>query len=167
MEELITIGTFEVYSAQRERYVSGELWQDWYSKYPFLFDNDDYRLAENQAHLGYHFYEWLAAILVYHSTGYLSLVEKYQCNNHNLKRQVLKQFNSPILNQAISFQDNHKVINCPDLLVYAPDFSDWFFCEVKGGQDKIRETQKHDFRVLYELTRKPIRFIQFRLIKKM
>jgi len=38
-----------------------------------LFDEDDLRIAQNQAHLGYHFFEWLAAVLLYHMYGYFGV----------------------------------------------------------------------------------------------
>jgi hypothetical protein len=79
MTALKIFGDFEVNPKQRERFKSGELWQRWSEKYPYLFDADDVRIACTQAHLGYHFYEWLAAILVYHTTGYLSLIEALAC----------------------------------------------------------------------------------------
>jgi hypothetical protein len=163
MTELVTIGTFDVPSTQRERFISGALWQEWYSQYPMLFDENDLHIVENQARGGYHFYEWLAAILIYHSTGYLSLVEKYQYDYHKHKQQVAKQLNSPELLRALAYRGDYGAVQCPDLLVYAPDFSDWYFCEVKGGSDRIRPIQQHHFRVLSDLTGKPIRLVKLKL----
>ena len=166
MEELLNYGTFCVSSRQRERFASGELWQQWGSAYPFLFDEDDLRLVKNQADGGYHFYEWLAAILIYHSTGYLSLIEKYQSENHKHKKEILRAINSPLLNHALLLRDNDRAVVCPDLLVYSPDFSDWFFCEVKGGKDRVRKTQEQDHRALYNLIRRPIRLIYFKTLER-
>jgi len=45
-------------------------------------------------------------------------------------------------------------------LVYKPDFSDWFFCEVKGGKDRLREEQKNRFEILSALSGKPIYLIK-------
>lgn len=57
---------------------SKELVVQWAKTYPMLFDEDDLRIAENQADMGHHFYEWLAAVLICHNHGLFSLVEKYQ-----------------------------------------------------------------------------------------
>jgi hypothetical protein len=164
MTSITTIGTFEVRQLQRERFISGKLWQEWYSKYPNLFDIDDVRLAESQAKLGYHFYEWLAAIMLYHTTGYLSLIEQYQCKNHKRKQEIIRQINSQSLSKAISYRSDNKNIQCPDLLVYTADLSDWFFCEVKG-EDKLSYAQKIHFQAFADLIGKPIRLIQFKLIR--
>ena len=53
-------------SALEERNIGCE----WAQRFPELFDADDRRLAEAQGPLGYHFYEWLAAIVLHHTTGY-------------------------------------------------------------------------------------------------
>jgi hypothetical protein len=165
MTALVTIGTFDVPLTQRERFKSGELWREWHSSYPDLFDEDDLRLAKTQAGGGYHFYEWLAAILLYQRTGYLSLVEKYQSKNHKRKQLIVKQFNSPELFQALAYRSEDSAYGCPDLLVYAPDFSDWYFCEVKGGTDRMRPAQERHYQALQELTGKPIRLVKFRLVR--
>lgn len=168
MTALITVGTFEVNPIQRERFRSEKLWQEWHDKYPDIFDDDDLRLAKNQAHLGFHFYEWLAAILLHHSTGYLSLVEKYQytAKNHKRKQWVLKQLNSTTLSKALEYQGGDRYVQCPDLLVYAPDFSVWYFYEVKGGSDKLKKAQELHFQALADLTGKPVRLVQFYLARK-
>ncbi len=43
-------------------------------------------IAENQP--DYHFWEWLAAIVLYHATGYRALVEKYAYANHPRKQEM-------------------------------------------------------------------------------
>ena len=67
------IEPFLVNRQQRDRFKSGHLLHEWKLQYPQIFDNRDFEIAQNQE--AYHFYEWLAAILLFHSTGYLSLVE--------------------------------------------------------------------------------------------
>ncbi len=165
MTALKIIGNFEVNPKQRERFISGELWQEWSEKYPDLFDADDRRIARNQARLGYHFYEWLAAMLIYHSTGYLSLVELYYTKTHKGKQSALEKINSSSLNGLIAKQRLEEGIKFPDLLVYSPDFTDWFFCEAKGGRDRLAEKQENFFQKLAEVTQKPVRLIKFRLAK--
>ena len=160
MTEFKDIGKFKVNPRQRERFISGELWQEWSKKYPDLFDADDVRIVRNQPK--YHFYEWLAAILIYHSTGYLSLVELYYTKTHKRKQSVLKKINSSSLNELIAGQRLSRV-KFPDLLVYSPDFTDWFFCEVKGGGDRLPEVQEQSFRKLVKLTQKPVCLIHLSL----
>ena len=65
-----------VQEGERELFASGELWQQWVREYPNIFDEDDRRLARSQAKLGIHFYEWQAAVLLYQTMGYHSLVGK-------------------------------------------------------------------------------------------
>lgn len=61
---------------------------------------------------------------------------------------------------------NHKTqfggTQSPDLFVYSPDYSEWFFCEAKGNRDKVTKTQKEYFNALGEVAHKPVRIIQFR-----
>ena len=51
----------------------------------------------------------------------------------------------------------------PDLLMYAEDLSDWFFCEVKGPGDRLRDEQVRKFELLANMTSKPVRLLEFRL----
>ena len=48
-------------------------------------------------------------------------------------------------------------------MMYAEDLSDWFFCEAKGGRDRLREPQIRKFELLAEMASKPVRVIEFRL----
>jgi hypothetical protein len=166
MTSLMTFGAFSITHQQRDRFVNGKLSQDWYDKYPAIFDEDDLRLAKSQPRN--HFYEWLAAILIYHSTGCYSLVEKYQYtkDRHKRKPEIIERINSAALNAALAHHGNYGDVQCPDLLVYAPDLTDWFFCEVKGGNDKLGLKQDMHFQALQELTGKPIQFIQFNYVSK-
>jgi hypothetical protein len=151
--------TFEFNPRQREEFIFGDLAHDWQQRYPKIFDKDDLRLAESQRRLHCHFFEWLAAILLFEKTGYWSLVEQYQFHNHKRKQTVLQKIDSCDLFEAIALPGKAQ---CPDLLVYAPDFSEWYFCEVKGPSDKIRKNQVLHFQKLAELTGKPVRLIRFR-----
>lgn len=160
--EIKSIGEIEFHPDQKERFKSGGLWKEWAEQYPFLFDHDDIRIMNNQATMGIHFFEWLGAILIYHSTGYLSLVEQYEFKHHERKYKILKKLASSDLIEIIT---NHKEFGrtqCPDLLVYAPDFSDWYFCEVKGPTDRLRSEQRKFFEYLYNKSGKPIRSLHFK-----
>ena len=65
----------------------------------------------------------------------------------------------------MEYQQRINKVQAPDLLVYAPDYSDWFFCEVKGGSDHLRQAQKDHFIVLSELSGKPIYLVKFKVRK--
>lgn len=145
VEFLQDVGSFAFTREQRDRFVTGSLWRDWSCRYPELFDADDVRLASSQAHLGYHFCEWLSAIILYETTGYLSLVEKYEFARHKRKRAIVEQL---LESRVSSLLARGPRAQCPDLLVFSPDLSDWWFCEVKGPKDHIRPPQAAFFRKL-------------------
>ena len=153
------IGTFGFHPHQRDKFRDGSLASSWAKQYPQLFDDQDLRLSMSQN--VYHFFEWLGAILLFNTTGYLSLVEKYEFKRHKRKQGILKQIMSSEVLDLIQNKDTQ----CPDLLAYAPDRSGWFFCEVKGPGDRLTSAQKHYFGDLSRLTEKPIRIIKFREIK--
>jgi hypothetical protein len=142
---------FFYHADQRRRFVAGELGPIWSARYPQLFDDDDCRLCRNQCKDGFHFYEWLAAILLYEATGYLSLVQKYGSKNHKRKLPIWEKV-APVK----SLPDGY---GYPDLFVYAPDRTDWYFCEVKGGRDRLQPRQLRTFRKLHKITGKPIRLM--------
>ena len=125
-----------------------------------LFDSDDIRIANNQKQLGYHYYEWLAAILIYHTTGYLSLVETFAYKSHTRKRQVLETLVAGEALDFIASKGIQSVIQCPDLLMYALDRINWFFCEIKGPRDKLRAEQETFFEELTQVTGKEIQVVE-------
>lgn len=101
---------------------------NWAETYPAIFDQDDLKIARNQAKHGYHFYEWLAAVLLFHDDGHLSLVEQYQFRSHPLKQKKMSEFIPSEVIDYIKDHPEHGNIQCPDLLVYEPGYSEWFFC---------------------------------------
>jgi hypothetical protein len=122
-----------------------ELWPDplasqWLQTYPQLFDADDLRLTRRQPTR--HFNEWLAAIYLFHRDGACSLVEKYSFANHRRKRAVLATLLDDAQRQIlVEIRDEFK-IQLPDLLVFQPDRSRFWFAEVKGPGDVLRPVQK-------------------------
>lgn len=161
------LGTFEFHPKQWEKFRSGELREYWAKSYPDIFDAQDIAVASNQAQpTTYHFYEWLAAVLIYQSFGYLSLVEKYQFKRHKRKQAILREFLTP---EELDLVTNHKEafgnFQNPDLFVYAKDRSDWFFCEVKGPKDRLREAQIKYFNALRMVCEKDIRIVYFKEAK--
>ena len=154
------LATFEINASLRDRFRSGELPREWQAKYPNIFDDDDLRLALSQPNN--HFYEWAGAIYLYEQQGYLSLVEKYQFKNHERKKSILQKLDFNNLREAIEYQRLKKSMQVPDLLAYKPDFSDWFFCEIKGGLDKLREEQAKHFETISLLSGKPVYLIKIK-----
>jgi hypothetical protein len=148
---------------QRELFKNGELIKQWAIQYPFIFDEQDKNIAEHQAQAGYHFFEWLAAIVIYESLGLLSLIEQYEFAVHQRKQKVLNQILPTKVQLIIR---DHKAdfgnIQCPDLLVYAPDYSNWFFCEVKGPNDQLGQKQDKFFEALINVGERPIWMIKFK-----
>lgn len=129
--------TFSYHTRQRERFRDGLLIEEWLHRYPFLFDSDDHRVLTTAHQRKYHFFEWLSAILLFESSGYFSLVEKYTTKSHPSKRKILEDLLPPELFNWLTKNESGQ----PDLFVYHPETRDWFFCEVKGGSDKIRANQ--------------------------
>ncbi|UUZ73316.1 VRR-NUC domain-containing protein [Polaromonas sp. P1(28)-8] len=129
--------SFSFHLRQRERFHEGSLAHEWRDRYPQLFDADDQRMLTTQHQRRYHFFEWLSAILLFESTGYLSMVEKYTSQSHRSKRQRLEALLPSALFEWLSANESGQ----PDLFVYDSTTLDWYFCEVKGGQDRIRANQ--------------------------
>jgi len=145
---------FTFHPSQREAFRAGTLVEYWLDRYPMIFDGDDRRLVQNQPH--YHFFEWLGAVLLYEATGYRSLVEGYAAKAHALKRNIFAEHvGMELLGWATEHQSGQ-----PDLFAYR-DPSDWFFCEVKGGPDRLRENQRKWMVEFETMTGKRVRTIQF------
>jgi len=125
---------FSFHRGQRERFRRGDLVREWRLRYPQLFDEDDERVLATDFARQYHFCEWLSAILLYESTGYPSLVEKYTTRCHPQKLQKIEQ------HSLVRWLRSNEA-GQPDLFVFQPESKDWFFCEVKGPGDVIRENQ--------------------------
>ena len=162
MQPITQIATVDVAPSQRERWKSGTLAQEWKARFPNLFDDDDLRIADSQAAFGTHFYEWLGAIVLHHTTGYLSLVEKYEFAKHPRKQRIVAQLLPDPVREALRSRAQGRA-QAPDLLMYAEDLSDWVFCEVKGPRDRLRDEQKRKFELLADMTSQPVRLIEFRL----
>lgn len=114
----------------------------WLTAFPQLFDVDDLRLTKKQSR--HHFWEWFAAVHIFERDGAYSLVEKYNCLAHPRKialyESLLDDRQRALLDAACPD------VQPPDLLVYAPDMSEFRFAEVKGPTDRLRAEQQasHD-----------------------
>jgi len=153
------IGTFMFDNSQREKFKDGQLLYEWANQYPQLFDQQDLQIADHPTPA--HFVEWLGAIHLYETTGYLSLVEKYEFKRHKRKQKILKEMVPVDVLSLIS----RKGVQCPDLFVYAPDKTDWYFCKVKGPGDRLRPVQKEYFEELSEASGKKICILKFKAIR--
>lgn len=104
----------------------------------------------------------MAAIFLHQVTGYLALVGKYEFPRHHHRDRVVHQVLSLDVIAALRDRSGDANVQAPDLLMYAPDHSDWFCCEVKGPGDRLNQTQHARFAALAALTRKPVRMLKFR-----
>lgn len=145
--------SFEFTAKEKQGFTDKILSNKWREAYPDIFDDDDLRIALSQP--TYHFYEWFTAVTIFQQTGMLSLVEQYEFRNHKRKWKVMRAINDAKLFAAIDGREKFGAQG-PDLLVYAPDFSNWFFCEVKGPGDSLKPKQCLRFTNICEITSKPI-----------
>lgn len=152
-----TFGSILYTEEQRSQFCTGDLQSEWAKQYPEIFDTDDIRLAKRQPK--YHFYEWLAAILVFNTTGYPSLIEKWGCRNHARKETVLSKLLKPEVIERIRKE------HTPDLLCHAIDYSDFFFVEVKGHADRLRPKQVASISLLEELSGKPVYLLEIKRVQ--
>src|SRR3990170_4138957 len=141
--------------ADREAFVQGTLAPHWANRYPELFDAADLGMAVSQPH--YHFYEWLIAVTVLQEDGYLALVEKYQFKKHARDHAIFKGMVPKELYHLVGESRAFGSRQPPDLFVYRPDRSDWFFCEVKGPEDEISDAQEPYFAAIEGKSPSPIR----------
>lgn len=144
----------------RQRFRSGELARGWAARFPHLFGEGELRLALNQPQ--YHFYEWLTAVRLFSDYGYLSLIEKYHFRAHPEAFARFEQLVPPAIVDLLSAGGNSRRTQGPDLLSFRPDLGTWFFVEVKGPRDQVREPQAELFRRLEELSGQPVRISQCR-----
>jgi hypothetical protein len=140
---------------QQIRFRSGDLMLDWSERYPMLFDGRDVAICRNQP--DYHFFEWLGAVVLYEATGYLSLIEKYETKSHPRKLDVFRSSVSPDVFDHVL---NNRT-GVPDLFAYKADYSDWFFCEIKGGRDTLRDHQVARFREIASISGKQVAILCF------
>jgi VRR-NUC domain len=160
VKAIIDIGTIEVRRSQRDLWRAGGLMPEWKLRFPELFDEQDVGIAENQPDC--HFWEWLAAIVLYHATGYRALVEKYAYANRPRKQEIVAKLLPDDVLRVLRDRTEHGSTQGPDLLMYAPDMSDWFFCEVKGPGDRLRQEQMSKFEALARASGKPVRLLHLK-----
>lgn len=149
-------GEYQFSLDSRKLFNNGDLREEWFLKYPMLFNEEDRIIAANQP--GYHFFEWLGAIQIYEDLKWLSLIEKYQFKNHPIQREI---FNRIVPEKVFETIVSSKAAQAPDLFVYSQDKSDWFFCEVKGLRDRVSKNQAQFFREIESVSKKEIFLLKF------
>ena len=160
MTEISKIQTFEVSEKRLTQWKSGQLVRDWAAQFPKLFDELDVSHAVSVCGKGKLFWEWLAAVLLHQTTGYFSLVTKYETTSHKRKRRVLERLFDQDLCYYLTRRPSRAL--APDLLMYAAVHSDCFFCEVKGPGDQSQLEEMRRFTEVAVKTGKSIEMIQFR-----
>lgn len=120
--------------------------EEWRISYPHLFDDDDLRLATSQPHN--HFCEWLAAIFLFHRDGVYALVEKYAYQNHARKMKLLNELLSPRDREFLRAFRKTTGVQPPDLFLFRPDQSLYWFAEVKGPGDRLTGRQLSSHQLL-------------------
>ena len=156
------LGSFIITKKQRELYKAGVVWKKWLKDYPDLFDKKDKQLFENQAVFGFGFVEFLSVIFIHNATGYIPLLGSYGWKTQADKNALVREMVSNETWDLIMNQKSHHS-QPPDLFVYSPDKSNYFFCEVKGPGDRLRETQMQYFMLLQEVSGKPVYTIKYKL----
>lgn len=152
--------------AQRRAFAGGALREHWAEAYPDLFDARDLKNVRHRP--ARHFYEWLAAVSLFHVTGWLSLVETYPFA-HVRKQDTLRRLGA---DRLLAFFQAQRTPGTPasafgrrqppDLLLYDPAGTDRVFCEVKGPGDGLRPEQADYFRALREATDRPVYTVHVR-----
>lgn len=140
---------------------------DWLERYPHLFDADDYRCVTNQPTK--HFWEWYAAIYLFKRDGAYSMVEKYDSKQeHAEKRARLASILSPEQLRAVRAVSDElwtpPKTQMPDLFVYMPDASRFWFAEAKGPSDDVRPNQARSHEIIERELGVPVEVLWFGLV---
>lgn len=163
-------GTVSIHPRQYERFKSGELWKSWRAQHRDLFDEHDEQEVRSQAHLGRHFFEWMAAVLIFNATGSRSLQSKYDLGAAGArirKRPTFERLAGPEVIEKFEAarraqrERGDRRPGCPDLLVYDDD-GQWFFVEVKGPDDDWQPDQAEWFEEIAGIFERPVYLLQFR-----
>ncbi len=144
-----------------------DMWADplageWRGRYPHLFDEDDFRCTRKQPTL--HFWEWFAAIHVFEREGAYSLVEKYVYKNHPVKRARLASILSASQQDIFGAVLKRYHVEPPDLFVHVPGTRRFWFAEVKGPTDRLRDKQAASHEAIESELGVPVEILRFTLI---
>jgi hypothetical protein len=98
------------------------------------------------------------------ATGYDALVAHYQFRKHARKWETAERLVGASAWRSMLELGTTNRCQVPDLLMYADNHSDWFFCEVKGPNDRLRPRQREFFDSIARITHKPIYVLTLREI---
>ncbi|SRR6266702_5125816 len=151
--------------SQRQRFRNLELIEEWYSKYNgILFDDVDYEIVTRTQHQrNYHFLEWASAVMLYETTGFMTLLEKYEIvTKHKMKNQILRSIMPTEIYEYIIGNGT----GLPDIFAYNinKNCKYWFFCEIKG-KDSLSDKQVQRINDLYNFTKKPVYILEMLELK--
>jgi VRR-NUC domain len=118
----------------------------WLAAYPQLFDRDDFRLTQTQPKN--HFCEWFTAVFLFQRDGALSLVEKYGGTAHSKKGPLFERILTPRQSDMLWMTCADFHCQAPDLLVYSPDFGQFWFAEAKGPRDRLSDKQRRSHQAI-------------------
>ena len=139
-----------------QRWKEGSLWKSWLKDYPKLFGGINGDLApyvEAQHRRGYFFPECLAATY-YHQKGLNVLIETYMPHGGMTPSQdkmgVVESLVGADNFHALQRMANPQGTAFPGLLVWH-DPADYFFVEVKKGNDRLSNEQRTMFEEIQRL----------------
>jgi hypothetical protein len=156
---MLLYGDFPYDPNERRAFAERRLQRALAAEYPHVFDDDDIRIALTQPRN--HYFEWLGAIRLYLDVGYISLVEKYQFRRHQRKHVIFRNTVPAEVYDLVARRGFFGARQGPDLFVYRPDGADWFFCEVKGGPDHVRDSQAVFWGQIERVSHRPVMLIHF------
>lgn len=104
--------------------------------------------------------------MLHEATGYRCLLQKYQFSTHPQKQATLARVIPPSLTAIFDAQVGGNRRQGPDLLMYAPDETNFFFCEVKGPHDNPRPPQTELFESIAAATGQRIELLRFRPFRR-
>jgi VRR-NUC domain len=124
---------------------TGALARRWRQEFPDLFRARDYEIIQNQFVHGFHLGEWFVA-RHYWTQGHRVLIEKYAFESHPEAYAIAAHL---LGKSGLEFIHAHR-LSCqpPDLLIYEPDMSSFFFAEVKRHRDRMKPAQQEFFETL-------------------
>jgi hypothetical protein len=162
IQPLLELEPLVVQRSEYREWRTGTVAKEWAARYPSVFDADDLRLALVRCAQGRHYFEWAAARHLHHVTGFNALVCKYEFAAHRTKRAIVERLIPSSIDVILRDRTKFGSAQAPDLLMYAPDFTSYFFCEVKGPTDRIRKEQARKFSALAKAIRQPVHMIHVR-----
>ena len=105
--------------------------------------------------------------MLHHATGYLPITPTHNFQFPPQQEEIIEKLLPADVVAVIMDQTELGATQAPDLLMYAPDLSDWFFCEVKGvrasgTKDTLSEKQGTKFEQIAKKSGKPVRVLHFK-----